>query len=362
MSTTRYRKRNSGSSTSNSNMLPLIGTIVMGLFGYAGCQPEGGESFDLSRPPNNGAFVDTVPNRGTSKSGTRYVSTETTHRGLPLKAQETILIASFNIQVFGESKMNDRWVMERLAEVVRRFDIVAIQEIRSKDQMLIPTLLNYVNANGARYDFLIGERLGDTSSKEQYAYVYDATKVISNQQCAYTFNDDINLLHREPLIARFAVQTNRTQNPWRFSLVNLHTDPDVAQREVDSMGGILRVIRNFEFSTGQEDDVILLGDLNAGPNQLGQIQTLANMRPLIANQATNVLGTEIYDNILIDTNVTGEFKGNCGVMNLQDFFHIQTRDALKLSDHQPVWAEFLIEERSAYAQPQFAQQPNGAFR
>jgi deoxyribonuclease-1-like protein len=357
MSTARYRKRSSGSSTSNNNMLPLIGTIVMGLFGYAGCQPDGSEYLDLSRPSNNGALVDPFSN-----SGGHYVSTNATHRGLPLKAQETVLIASFNIQAFGESKMNDRWVMERLAEVIRRFDIVAIQEIRSKDQLLIPNLLNYVNAGGARYEFLIGPRLGDTNSKEQYAFVYDASKVVTNQQCSYTLNDDVNLLHREPLIARFAVLTNRTQNPWRFSLANLHTDPDVAQREVDSMGGILREIRNFEFSTAQEDDVILLGDLNAGPNQLGQIQNFANMRPLIANQMTNVRGTEIYDNILIDTNVTGEFTGNCGVLSLQDFFKIQTQDALKLSDHQPIWAEFLIEERASYAQPQFAQQTNGAYR
>jgi deoxyribonuclease-1-like protein len=357
MSTTRYHRRSSNSSASSSRMLPLIGTIVMGLLGYAGCQPDGSMPYDPGLYSSNDSFVEPVP---TGK--TRYVSANTSYPALPIKAHETVLIASFNIQALGESKMNDRWVMERLAEIIRRFDIVAIQEIRSKDQQLIPNLLNYVNARGARYDFLIGPRLGDTSSKEQYAYVFDTTKVVTNQQCSYTLNDDINLLHREPLVARFAVLTNQTSQPWRFTLVNLHTDPDVAQREVDSMGGILREIRNFEYSSAQEDDVILLGDLNAGPKQMGQMQNLANMRPLIANQMTNVRGTEIYDNILIDPTVTGEFTGNCGVLNIQDFFNIQTQDALKLSDHQPIWAEFLIEERATYAQPQMARQPIGFLR
>ena len=43
----------------------------------------------------------------------------------------TIRIASFNIQVFGESKADKPDVMAVLAETIRRFDIVAIQEVRA---------------------------------------------------------------------------------------------------------------------------------------------------------------------------------------------------------------------------------------
>ena len=38
-------------------------------------------------------------------------------------------IASFNIQVFGRSKLR-RPVMKVLCDVVRRFDVLAIQEVR----------------------------------------------------------------------------------------------------------------------------------------------------------------------------------------------------------------------------------------
>lgn len=71
----------------------------------------------------------------------------------------TIRIASYNIQVFGTSKLGKPQVMGILANVVRRFDIVAIQEVRSADQTILPQFVDLINAEGARYDFVIGPRL-----------------------------------------------------------------------------------------------------------------------------------------------------------------------------------------------------------
>ena len=326
-----------------SSLLPMMGVILVGLLSYAGCEPDS---------PLLNEFSQATPIATTTK-----VSTNGRSRSLPAKAQETILIASFNIQALGESKMNDRWVMERLSEVIRRFDIVAIQEVRSKDQNLLPALVSYVNALGGRYDYLLGPRLGRTVSKEQYAYVYDASRIVTSKDCSYTLNDDIDLLHREPLIGRFVVRTSLTNRPWSFSLVDLHTDPDEAVAEVNAMGSIMREIRNYEFATGQEDDVILLGDFNAAPAKMGSLQTLAHVRPLIANQPTNVKETELYDNLLIDPSTTSEFTGSAGVLKLRELFGIPMADALKLSDHNPVWAEFRVDERSSQNQSQMAAQP-----
>jgi hypothetical protein len=56
---------------------------------------------------------------------------------MPQRRAEAILVGSFNIQTFGQSKMGDPWVMGRLAEVIRMFEVVGIvvgiQEIRSTD-------------------------------------------------------------------------------------------------------------------------------------------------------------------------------------------------------------------------------------
>jgi deoxyribonuclease-1-like protein len=359
MSGSFYRRKPSRKRwTANpANAIPFLGTILLTIVGAVSCDQDGGLTVDTSRLPDS-----TLPFREAIERGAKYVSTVTNSRGLPTRVQETILIASFNIQAFGESKMNDRWVMERLSEVIRRFDIVAIQEIRSKDQGLMPALMSYVNAAGGRYDFLLGPRLGDTSSKEQYAYVYDSTRIITGPDCTYTLNDDINVLHREPLIGRFWVRTNRTSQPWTFSLVNLHTDPDVAIQELEAMGGILASIRQFEATTAREDDVILLGDLNAGPDRLTSIRQRSGMQPVIVREATNVRGTEIYDNLVFDPSATSEYTANCGVLKLTEFFGISMQEALRLSDHNPVWAEFVVEERSSTNTPQFATQPFAAYR
>src|SRR5690606_3082987 len=116
----------------------------------------------------------------------------------PRAAGRTITIATFNIQVFGEAKMGKPEVVEILADIVRRFDVVAIQEIRAKSQEIMPQFLERVNSNGARYDFVIGPRLGRTVSKEQYAYVFNTATVEIDPTSVYTVHDPDDLLHREP--------------------------------------------------------------------------------------------------------------------------------------------------------------------
>ena len=84
--------------------------------------------------------------------------------GAPIqKPADTIGIASYNIQVFGASKLEKSWVVDILAQIVRHFDIVAIQEVRSKDDQILPDFVAAINADGSRYDFVIGPRLGRTS-------------------------------------------------------------------------------------------------------------------------------------------------------------------------------------------------------
>ena len=76
------------------------------------------------------------------------------------RSGETIRIATFNIQVFGETKAQNVQVMDVLARVIRNFDVVAVQEVRARSQDVVPYLVEQVNATGRRYDYVIGERLG----------------------------------------------------------------------------------------------------------------------------------------------------------------------------------------------------------
>src|SRR5262245_28841300 len=100
----------------------------------------------------------------------RDVSNESSGPGLPQVARDgnAIRVASFNIQVFGESKLAKPRVRALLVEIVRQFDIVAIQEIRSQTDIM-PRFVDELNATGRHYDYVVGPRLGRSNSKEQYA-------------------------------------------------------------------------------------------------------------------------------------------------------------------------------------------------
>ena len=254
----------------------------------------------------------------------------------------TIRIASFNIQVFGNTKASKSYVMQELADIINQFDLVAIQEIRSKDEYLIPNFVQLINRSGRRFDHVIGPRLGITTSKEQYVYLYDTQKVEVDHQSVYTVSDPDGLLHREPLVATFRTRGVDPDQAFTFTLVNMHTDPDIAVQEMDVLAEVYKVVRR---SSQGEDDIILLGDFNVDDRHLGRLGQVPGMLPLIAGVWTNTRQNKQYDNLIIHQQSTTEYAGRSGVFDFMRFKNLSLQQALQVSDHFPVWAEFSIYER-----------------
>jgi endonuclease/exonuclease/phosphatase family metal-dependent hydrolase len=255
--------------------------------------------------------------------------------------QPTVRIATFNIQVFGVSKMEKPHVMQVLADVVRRFDVVAIQEIRSVDDTVMPRFVALINSAGAQYDFIIGPRLGRTNSKEQYAFVFDTTRIEFDPRSIYTVADPQDLLHREPLATRFRARGVPPNQAFTFTLVNIHTDPDETSTELDALAQVFVGVQ--QNGTG-EDDVILLGDLNVDERRLGDLGRLPGIGWVVSGMPTNTRGDKTYDNIVFDRRTTVEFTGRWGVLNLMQEYSLTVAQALEVSDHLPVWAEFSVYE------------------
>lgn len=269
---------------------------------------------------------------------------------VPARTQQTILIASFNIQAFGVKKVSDPVVVDRIAKILRLFDVIAIQEVRATDQTVLPQLIQIVNSQGARYDFILGPRLGRTDSKEQYCYIYDTNRILSSPTASYTVNDTADLLHREPLVGRFATRVPSGYPPFTFSLMNIHTDPGEVKQELPVMHTVLHAVREYEWSTAREDDVLMMGDLNAAPSKFGNLAQVPGIYWVISDQPTNTRRTELYDNILFDRGPTNEFIGKAGVLDMATVFGITIDESLKVSDHNPIWAEFsIVEQPSPYS-------------
>lgn len=294
-----------------------------------------------------GFLSPTAPGHATSASpvsagGYQYPPPAAT--AAPMGAGPTIRIASFNIEVFGKTKADKPYVMGTLAEIIRQFHVVAVQEIRTQDDFLIPNFVKLINAGGRRYAHIIGDRLGNTTSTEQYVFIYDTDRIEASVPTVYTVGDPDNLLHREPLVASFRTRGVNPDEAFTFTLINVHTDPspEVLQEELDALSEVYRVVRR----AGQdEDDVIMLGDFNADDQHLGRLGQIPGVTPTIRGVYTNSRQNKLYDNIIIHQPSTTEYAGRSGVYDLMKQFNLTLAQVEQVSDHFPVWAEFSVYER-----------------
>jgi deoxyribonuclease-1-like protein len=256
-------------------------------------------------------------------------------------AHDSIRIASFNIQVFGRSKIQKPAVMETISHIVRQFDVIAIQEVRCIDDDILPQFIEMLNAAGRHYDFVIGPRLGRSDSKEQYAFVFDQQTIEVDRNQLYTIYDPKDVLHREPFVAWFRARAAPSDQAFTFSLINIHTDPHEVEEEVNALDEVFAAVRN---DGRQEDDAILLGDFNADDKHFGQLSKMPNIHPVISGVATTVTGKKQYDNLIFDRLATTEFTGRAGVLDFLREYNLSADTAKTVSDHLPVWAEFSVFE------------------
>ena len=85
---------------------------------------------------------------------------------------QNLTITTFNIQTLGKTKIKKSAVTGVLVPIMRKYDLVALQEIKDKGQTTPHKFLDLINAAGTPYGLLLSERTGrredDKSSMEQY--------------------------------------------------------------------------------------------------------------------------------------------------------------------------------------------------
>ncbi len=310
-------------------------------------------SFGSSNPPLQPAGFATPRQRLETagrnvSSGVMQAAPPPATRG---KSQTAIRIASFNIQVFGESKSSKPEVMQQLAAVFLLFDVVAVQEVRGDPEVPINILLREISRQGGHYRAIHAPPVGRTSQKECYTYVWDQDRIDVIDRSDFLLDDPEDRMHREPYVASFQTRVAPVDSrlPFRFTMINVHTDPDevsgdTPENELNVLDDVFQSVRNYEYETNREDDFILLGDLNVDVKGLRELGQMPGMVSLIGDVPTNTRQNKCYDHMLIDSRVTTEYLRRSGVLNLERCFGIDQTAALKISDHYPIWAEFSVYE------------------
>ena len=254
---------------------------------------------------------------------------------------ETAKIAAFNIQIFGKTKSQKDDVMNVLANIVREFDIVLIQEIRDVSEQTIPNFVVKLNQmEGPEYSFIRSERLGRTTSKEAYAYVYNTQKVEFIQGSDYVYNDVGDVFEREPYIAGFKIGN------FDFVLVGIHIKPDDAYKEIGNLSSVVSSIQEGQPSEG---DIIILGDFNADGSYFDEDDASNSFKTseyswLIANDMDTMVKTDYtYDRIVVlDTTLNHEYdSGSAQVFYFDQIFELNNQTFIsEISDHYPVFAQY----------------------
>jgi deoxyribonuclease-1-like protein len=275
-------------------------------------------------------------------------------RGVP-RVEDRIRIATFDIQAFDAQKVANPNVMQTIAAIISNFDLVAIQGVRSPEAMPVARVVDLINRSGGKYSVSMSEPVGNPGRKEQYAFVWDTNRIRMIPDTNYSVRDDADRMVREPYVASFETRTAAAQGlaPFRFTIINAHIDPDetspaATMKELSVLDDVFVRVREFEYTTRGEDDVILVGNLNVDARNLGELGQIPGIVSIAGNQPTTTDGTKTVDHILIDRSVTSEFSTRYGVVDYQKDFGLTREQALMISDHRPVWAEFSVTEIPAF--------------
>jgi endonuclease/exonuclease/phosphatase family metal-dependent hydrolase len=254
---------------------------------------------------------------------------------------ETIMIYSFNIQIFGVSKMAKPEVVEILVDIVSHADIVAIQEVRSAG---IDPVEQFMALLPERYGYVIGPKEGRSISTEQYWVIYDATKLTVLGTDSWPDLED--KFERNPYAVYFT-----TNGAFDFVLIDNHLKPGDAEAEITALPEVVTYYQSF----WNESDVLIVGDFNADgyyydESGLSEIFPESEYTIIVSNEydTTVAVSDNTYDRFIITATAIEDFTGNFGVLRFDEVYDFDQYSIAPraVSDHYPIWAEFAINHDS----------------
>lgn len=307
------------------------------------------------------------------------------------KTDRNLLIASWNIKEFGHTSQRLPEAFFYIAEIVARFDLVVVQELKRG----LEDLYKLMELLGDDWSYLINDITeGDSGNSERGAYLYNNKRVqfagLAGEIVLWdelTAGASIRQLKRTPYLTGFRAG-------WKtFSLINFHLHPgdgedDIAYRKEEVTLLLKALAVKTAAGTLWNKNIIAAGDFNFYRGADKDDPTLATIADAgfhevesLRDVDTNASGTEVYDRLFLNNNeyfkvaVNPAGKENGGVLPIFDYVYRDGqehtyRDFMKqqytgsqdldapgklaryykhpwrknqLSDHFPIWFELIID-------------------
>jgi endonuclease/exonuclease/phosphatase family metal-dependent hydrolase len=295
-------------------------------------------------------------------------------RMIPAKAPENLLIGTWNVRAFdgvapkwrtekGDSPLRDLGNVACIAEIVRRFDVVAIQEVRRSAaafQLMMQQL-------GRDWAFLLTDATeGAQGNNERLAFVYDTTRLRpSGLACELVVAASKEGLSPQAMTQQFArtpYAVSFARGASRFTLVTLHVAYGKPAARLPELREIAQWLERWARSSDPwGENLIALGDFNidrAGDPLYQAFTSTGLSAPDALNQTPRTIfekpdappsDKHFYDQIAW-FGENGKMPAmampfvNAGPfdfttpLDVQDLVNLSWR----LSDHYPLWCEFTI--------------------
>ena len=289
---------------------------------------------------------------------------------LPRKlVDRNVLVGTWNIRAFGA--VHPRWeenpaspkrnlrAMAIIVEIIRRFDVVAIQEVKED----LSGLLLLMDWLGPDWGFIVTDTTaGSAGNTERLACVFDRRRVRPSGLAGEIVlpptdkGDPAQQFARTPYLVGF--QTGAEQ----FTLLTAHIlygkEPAERAGEISALSRYVATeLRSRSKSApGQVDNLIVLGDFNIdkrGDDPLFRafVADGLTVPKQLENLRTAFVGKKpkFYDQIAW---FMGDFNlelNSAGVLDFADVIYPEVSAAdlsFRVSDHLPLWAEFALDHSS----------------
>jgi endonuclease/exonuclease/phosphatase family metal-dependent hydrolase len=301
-------------------------------------------------------------------------------RQVPAKtATDTLLLATWNIRAFGDNRCNES--LQYIAEIVSRFDLVAVQEVAAN----LDGLQKLVVLLGPNWDYIVTDSTeGTACGGERMAFIFDRCKVFFRKMAGEIVLPQTKLIEKTLQFARTPFCVAFQAGWFRFILTSVHiyygTSANDNPRRVEEITSIAKFLNDRAKKDGES--YILLGDFNIFDTTDATMNALKKQGFYVPDATQGVhsdLGnSKHYDQIAfklkLDVNMTvfSEGKQRAGVFDFtetiyrpQDLdlyreyfdekyvkdktekqiqsYYLTNWRTFQMSDHLPLWIELKID-------------------
>ena len=297
---------------------------------------------------------------------------------IPAKTVDpTLLLATWNIREFGGTKSGGREAepLYYIAEIISRFDIVAVQEVRDN----LDALDELMSILGGWWKYQVSDvTLGPQGNNERSLYIYDTRKLLFGGlagELVPEMKKDGGTLKADFAFSRTPYLAGFKAGWFKFTLCTQHmyygqAKSDDPQRLAESKNVVKLLKKRMQSKDSWANNSILLGDFNIFSIKDETFQAIEKEKFQIPAKLkgayTNAIQDKPFDQIAF---LAKDVEKQLGLAQAGTFpfFNTVYRDedwktyqpnmtlneyrqwrTFKMSDHLPLWVELFVDFGDAY--------------